>query len=52
MLPILYYSIRFRQRECIINNIKSYSIFVQKVRDGLQNGLELRTAIRQAITYL
>lgn len=30
---------------------RCYSIFVQKVREGIQNGLELRTAIRQAITY-
>ncbi|MGO5130114.1 hypothetical protein [Mitsuokella jalaludinii] len=28
-----------------------YRIFVQKVRDGIQEGLELKTAIRQAITY-
>ena len=31
--------------------LRCYSIFVQKVREGIQNGLELRTAIRQAITY-
>ena len=30
---------------------RDISIFVQKVRDGIQDGLELKTAIRQAITY-
>jgi len=31
--------------------LRCYSIFVQKVRDGVHDGLELKTAIRQAITY-
>lgn len=31
--------------------LRCYSIFVQKVRDGVQTGLELSTAIRQAIAY-
>lgn len=31
--------------------LRCYSIFVQKVRDGIQNGLELGNAIRQAISY-
>ena len=31
--------------------LRCYSIFVQKVRDGVREGLELKTAIRQAITY-
>lgn len=31
--------------------LRCYSIFVQKVRDGVQNGLELGSAIRQAISY-
>jgi len=36
----------------IINiTLRCHSIFVQKVRDGIRDGLELKTAIRQAITY-
>ena len=31
--------------------LRCHSIFVQKVRDGVQTGLELSTAIRQAIAY-
>lgn len=31
--------------------LRCYSIFVQKVRDGVQGGMELKTAIREAITY-
>lgn len=31
--------------------LRCYSIFVQKVRAGVREGLELKTAIRQAITY-
>ena len=48
------YNINYGTSNEILNHcyeLRCYSIFVQKVRDGIQNGLELGNAIRQAISY-
>ena len=53
-LTVDCYNINYSAKNKLLDScyeLRCYSIFVQKVRDGIQNGLELRTAIRQAITY-
>lgn len=48
------YNINYGTSSELLNHcyeLRCYSIFVQKVRDGVQNGLELGSAIRQAISY-
>lgn len=53
-LTVDCYNINYSAKNKLLDScyeLRYYSIFVQKVRDGIQNGLELRTAIRQAITY-
>ena len=53
-LTVDCYNINYSTKNKLLDScyeLRCYSIFVQKVREGIQNGLELRTAIRQAITY-
>ncbi len=53
-LTVNCYNINYSTQNKLLDScyeLRCYSIFVQKVRDGIQDGLELKTAIRQAITY-
>ncbi|RHM53851.1 Rpn family recombination-promoting nuclease/putative transposase [Mitsuokella sp. AF33-22] len=53
-LVVNCYNINYSTQNRLLDScyeLRCCSIFVQKVRDGLRDGLELKIAIRQAITY-